>query len=120
MAVRCELLDLRLKNTSDFIKRLYGPTWFPTHSLPFEEIDLLQKKIIPFVLQSKLFKGSLFFKDKKRVSQFKQRQNPQDLGLVISFNSIKSNISILNFEILDLKSLDEIKKISTYKIINED
>ena len=73
------------------------------------------------LLEDKEFKAFLaFFKDKKGVSQLKQRQNPKDLGLVISFNSIKSNISILNFEILDLKTLDEIKKISTYKIINED
>ena len=44
----------------------------------------------------------------------------KNLGLVLSFASIKPNSIILNFEILDLKSLDEIKKISNYKIINED
>ena len=75
--------------------------------------DLYDPSFFNRLEEKKEFKAFLaFFK-------LKQRQNPRDLGLVISFNSIKSNISILNFEIMDLKSLNEIKKITNYKIINQ-
>jgi hypothetical protein len=70
-------------------------------------------------LENKEFKAFLpFFIDRKRITKNKELKD-QNLGLVISFTSIKPNISILYFEILDLKSLDQIKKISEYKIVNE-
>jgi hypothetical protein len=70
-------------------------------------------------LENKEFKAFLpFFIDRKRITKNKELKD-QNLGLVISFTSIKPNISILNFEILDLKSLDQIKKVSEYKIVNE-
>ncbi len=62
----------------------------------------------------------LFFQGRKKMPYSIGEKDilSKNLGLVISFASIKPNSTILNFEILDLKSLDEIKKITNYKIIS--
>lgn len=63
----------------------------------------------------------LFFEGKKVPREIRDRDiKPKNLGLVISFASIVPNSSIINFDILDLKSFNQIKKISEYKIIKED
>lgn len=44
----------------------------------------------------------------------------QVLGLVISFASIKTNTSIIQFKFIDNRTIDEIKNITKYEIIKKD
>jgi hypothetical protein len=74
------------------------------------------------IFNDEIFKSfrSLFFEGKKVPREIRDKDiKPKNLGLVISFASIEPNSSVINFDILDFKSLNQIKKISEYKIVNK-
>jgi hypothetical protein len=47
-------------------------------------------------------------------------QSHENVGLVISFASIKLKTSLIQFKFNDIRNIDEIKKISKYEIIKQD
>lgn len=57
----------KIINSVELENKLFGPTWFPVHAPPLEEMDSVQKSVISLVLQSQPFKGTMHFKDKKRI-----------------------------------------------------
>lgn len=47
------------------------PVGYPLNRVPLQEVDPIQQKLIPFVLSGVPFKGTFYFKDKKRKEELK-------------------------------------------------